>query len=128
MSQLARQSIDEFEQNLKLVDGPDPTSVRHYFANGLYARELFLPKGTFIVGKIHKCEHINILSMGDITVVTTEGRFRLQAPYTMVSMPGSKRVGYTHEDTLWTTIHAVESRDLEEIEEMVIAKTYDEYL
>jgi hypothetical protein len=88
----------------------------HYFAEGLYAREIFIPKGVLLTGKIHKTEHLNILSKGDITVWTEDGMKRLKSPYTLVSKPGTKRVGFAHEDTIWTTIHATKETDLEKLE------------
>lgn len=93
----------------------------HYFAEGLYAREITIPAGTLLTGLIHKKEHLNIISKGDITVWTEHGMKRVRAPFTMVSPPGTKRVGYAHEDTVWTTIHACTLSDLAEIEtELVI--------
>lgn len=88
----------------------------HYFAEGLYAREIFIPKGVLLTGKIHKTEHLNILSKGEITVWTEDGMKRLKSPYTLVSKPGTKRVGFAHEDTIWTTIHATKETDLEKLE------------
>lgn len=99
----------------------------HYFSKGLYAREIFIPKGTLLTGKIHKTEHLNIISKGDISVVTEEGTKRIQAPFTMVAKPGTKRVGYAHEDTVWTTIHATEETDLEKIEHELIAPTFEDF-
>lgn len=88
----------------------------HYFAEGLYAREIFIPKGVLLTGKIHKTEHLNILSKGEITVWTEDGMKRLKSPYTLVSKPGTKRVGFAHEDTIWTTIHATKETNLEKLE------------
>lgn len=100
--------------------------VNHYFAPGLYAREMFIPAGTLIVGKIHKHAHINHISYGDICVSTFEGIKRLQGPLTMVSPVGVKRVVCAITDTLWTTFHVTEETDLEKIEDYVIAKDYSE--
>lgn len=100
--------------------------VVHHFAPGVYARELKIPKGTMLTGKIHKTEHLNIVSSGDISVLTENGVKRVQAPHTFVSKPGAKRVGYAHEDTTWTTIHVTNETDLEKIEDAVIAKSHDE--
>lgn len=94
--------------------------VRHYHCKGLYAREITIPKGIILTGKTHRTEHLNILSKGDITVLTDSGMKRLQGPYTMVSQPGTKRVGYTHEETVWTTIHASDETDLEVLEAQLI--------
>jgi hypothetical protein len=101
--------------------------LRHHFAKGVYARELFIPKGMVIVGKIHKHSTLNILSKGDISVTTDEGVVRVQAPFTVVGPPGTKRVGYAHEDSIWTTIHGTDETDLEVIETLFIAKDFDEY-
>jgi hypothetical protein len=99
----------------------------HHFAKGVYAREIFIPKGTLLTGKIHKTEHLNIVSQGDISVLTEHGPKRVKAPFTMVSQAGIKRAGYAHEDTVWTTIHAnVENeKDLEKLEAVLIAPDYD---
>jgi len=102
----------------------------HHFADGLYARELLIPAGTVIVGKVHKAEHLNFLMQGDITVFTDDGMKRLQAPCIMRSAPGMKRVGFTHTDTIWCTVHAVEEKegcDLEELENKLTVCTMDDY-
>jgi hypothetical protein len=31
---------------------------KHYFAPGIYMREMTMPKGSIVVGKIHKTEHL----------------------------------------------------------------------
>jgi hypothetical protein len=98
----------------------------HHFAPGIYAREIFVPAGTLLTGKIHKTGHLNILSKGDITVLTDGGMKRLKAPCTFVASPGTKRAGYAHEDSVWTTIHASEETDLDKLEAELIVPTFDE--
>jgi len=97
----------------------------HYFADGLYAREITIPAGTVLSGKIHKKEQINIISKGVITVVTEEGEQLVRAPCTIVSSPGTKRIAYVHEETVWTTIHATNETDLEKLEKELIAPSFD---
>lgn len=110
--------------DLPPVDCP----LQHSFIDGVYVRTIFIPAGTVIVGKIHKHSHANILSQGEVSVFTEGGGLqRLSGPLTMVSEPGTKRAVYAHTDTTWTTIHATEERDLEEIERYVIAETYQDY-
>jgi hypothetical protein len=89
----------------------------HHFAPGLYARELFIPAGTVLTGKTHRNEHFNIC-IGDITVWTEDGMKRLSGYHRLVSSPGTKRVGYTHEDTVWITFHhnPTNTHDLKQIE------------
>jgi hypothetical protein len=97
----------------------------HHFASGIYAREIFIPKGTLLTGKIHKTGHLNILSKGDITVLTDGGMKRLKAPCTFVASPGTKRAGYAHEDSVWTTIHASEETELDKLEAELIVPSFD---
>ena len=100
---------------------------RHYFAQGLYAREIVIPKGTLLTGKIHLFEHLNIISKGDISVMTEQGIKRIVAPATLISKPGIKRVGYAHEETIWTTIHACNETDAEKAEEHLVVDTYEQF-
>lgn len=101
--------------------------LKHHFAPGAYGREIFIPAGSLVVGKIHKHAHLNMLMKGRVSVATEEGVKHLEAPLTMVSPPGTKRVVYAHEDTVWVTVHLTNETDLEKIEDHVIAKSYDEY-
>lgn len=115
---------DAIRRELKLIDLP----VKHYFSKGVYGRELFIPKGTVLTGKIHKYSQLNIMSKGELSVLTEDGIKRVKAPFTVVSPAGTKRVAYAHEDTIWTTIHGTEETDLEKIEEHFIAQSEVEYL
>lgn len=115
---------EAMKRELDLVELP----VKHYFSQGVYARELFIPKGTLLTGKIHKYTQLNIMSQGELSVSTENGVQRVKAPFTIVSPPGTKRVAYAHEDTIWTTIHGTEEKDLEKLEAHFIAQTEAEYL
>lgn len=101
---------------------------RHYFSPGVYAREITIPAGTVLTGKIHKYAQLNILSKGDISVLTEDGIKRVQAPFTIVSPAGTKRVAYVHEEVVWTTIHGTDETDLEKLEAHFIAQSEEEYL
>ncbi len=102
--------------------------LKHTFSDGVYVREIFIPKGSLIVGKIHKHSHPNFLMKGDVSVMTEEGPKRLKAPLSMISPAGTKRVVYAHEDTVWVTIHLNigNTKDLKKIEKRIIAKNYAE--
>ncbi len=123
-------TLREIIQNLESACKNEPVGIDveigHYFSKGIYAREMRLDQGTMIVGKIHKFENLCILSQGEVSVLSEEGVIRIKAPATFVAPPGSKRVIYAHTDVTWTTIHGTNERDLEKIEDEVIAKSYDE--
>lgn len=94
----------------------------HYFAEGMYGRELFIPAGQVVVGKMHRHEHLVQLLSGEATIATDTGTERVRGPKTWVSPPGVKRALVTHTDCLFFTVHLNESntRDLDAIEEYVI--------
>jgi hypothetical protein len=106
---------------------PPEYPVTHHFAPGMYCRELFVPKDNLVVAKIHKHEHLSMLMQGRVSVVTEDGMTEYAAPAIMVSKAGTKRVAFTHEDTIWVTVHVTQSTDLAVIEEEVIAKTFEEF-
>lgn len=111
-------------RKLPAVDLP----VKHYFAKGVYGRELFIPKGTVLTGKIHKYSQLNIMSQGELSVLTHEGVVKVKAPFTIVSPPGTKRIAYAHEDTIWTTVHGTDETDVDRIEELFVAQSEEEFL
>jgi hypothetical protein len=111
-------------------------TLKHYFSPKdekygccTYAREMMIPKGTLIIGKIHRHQHLNFISMGKVVVFTEFGEKHLEAPCTFISEVGLKRAVYAEEDTLWTTVHMTEfesEAELDKIEQEVIAPSYDE--
>jgi hypothetical protein len=103
---------------LPQVDCP----VEHFFAPGLYIRQITIPAGALVVGHEHKTEHVNIMLKGRVTIATAEGVATLVAPVTFIAPPGRK-VALAHEETVWQNVHATEERDLAKIEETFIRKS-----
>jgi hypothetical protein len=102
---------------LQMPQVETPTS--HYFAPGLYAREMFIPAGTVLTGAVHKTEHMAQFT-GDITVWTEDGMKRLTGRHTFVSKAGAKRVGYAHADTWCTGFFPTDKTDVAELERELI--------
>lgn len=105
--------------------------IRHSFAPGIYAREMSIPEGTLLIGKIHKHRHHNFLMQGSIIVLTEdEGVKLLQAPLMIVSEPGTQRVGYAVTDTIWTTVHENKdnTEDLGIIEKRTVTDDKQKYI
>ena len=122
-----RKQVTRFEDLMREATAVE-CPVTHHFAQGVYGRELFIPKGTVLTGKIHKFSQLNILSKGDISVLTETGVKRVQAPFSIVSPPGTKRIAYAHEDTVWITVHGTYETDVERIEEIFIAQSEEEFV
>ncbi len=118
------QRFDELEAAVASLP-PAEAPVTHHFAPGVYAREMLIPAGVMLTGKIHKTEHLNIISAGRILVIGMDGSQKeVVAPAAFVSKPGTRRAGLAIEDTTWTTIHPTQHTDLALIEDEVIEK-YD---
>lgn len=90
--------------------------TEHFFADGMYARVLFRPADTLIVGKVHRREHLYIIASGEVTVIGNGVKERILGPRVIVSSPGTKRAVYSHTDATCITVHRTDERDLDKIE------------
>ena len=125
-----REFISEVEDQVRSLPQVEIPAI-HHFANsgtdkGLYTRTIELQKGALIVGKIHKFETVNIVSRGEVWVISQDGKMKIKAGGIFVSTAGAKRIIYAHEDSTWTCIHATPETDLDKIEDEFIAKDYTE--
>ena len=106
----------------------DEYIVTNVIADGVLARTVLMPKGEIIVGEIHKYESINILVKGELKVWVNGEVKHLKAPYMIKSDANTRKVAYILEDTVWTSIHRVNSENLKDIEEEIIVKVDREAL
>ena len=121
-----RDRIAALEKVLKAMPQAEIT-LRHHFAEGVYAREGDIPAGTWFVGRVHHKAQINIISKGAILVLTESGPLEMRAPFTMVNPPGAQRAAYALEDTVWTTIIATDETDPDLIFQTYTSPTYEAF-
>jgi hypothetical protein len=115
-----REKIERLEAEIRQMPQADiPTD--HTYGPGFYARTITIPAGGVLTGKVHATEHIFFVSKGDITLVTDEGRMRVQAPFQAVCKAGIKRAGYAHSETVCTNVHITAETDLARLEALLIA-------
>lgn len=115
---------DEVLRTAEEIESFNP--LKHMFADGLYIREIFNPKGELLVTKIHKVKHPFFLLRGDMTIFTEDGIKRIKAPHYGITYPGTKRIIYCNEDCVFVTVHATEETDISKIEKEVIAEDFNE--
>jgi hypothetical protein len=120
-----REGVTELAEQLKCLPQID-LPVQHDFLDGVYMRTVFMEAGAVVIGKIHKQEHVAIISKGRATVLTEHGVVEIAAPYIFKSPPGARRALRIHEDMVWTTVHRSDHKDLESLEEQLIAKDFDD--
>jgi hypothetical protein len=98
--------------------------VSHYFAPGIYVREMFIPAGTIAVGHIHKKSHICSVLMGKIAFLKLDRSVDyFEGPQTFKAGAGRKIV-YTLTDSLVQNIHANPDNitDQDILEDLLIEK------
>lgn len=102
--------------------------VKNWLAPGVYCREIHLPADSLVVGRIHRFDHMSIISKGRVTVFTEFGEQQFSAGDSFISPAGTKRVVIAHEDTTWTTIHPNpdDEQDIETLENRYTALEYAE--
>lgn len=107
----------------------DTCPVKHTFSDGIYVREMFIPKGMMLVGKIIKQTHHIFLMSGKIAIITEDGEKIMEGPCSVVAKGGTKRVGYALTDVVWINVHpnVKDTEDLDELEKEVIAEDYEAY-
>ena len=96
-----REKVDRLESALCALPQVD-CPVRHYFAAGMYAREMTIPAGTVVTGAVHKFENIIVVSMGRLQIVTETGTREVKAGDTIICKPGMKNAVVALEDSRWT--------------------------
>lgn len=109
----ASPAINRVEAALALsgLDQVDCPLIVH-FMPGLCVRERHVPAGTFLTSKIHRTENQFLVARGRITSWTEEtGAVLMAAPYRGVTYPGTRRVLYAHEATVWYTFHPTSLTD-----------------
>jgi len=95
--------------------------VVHHFTPGLYCREIHMPAGGVLTSKIHKTEHPFVVSKGHCIVYLNRDEWEdIRAPHFGVTKPGTRRLLFILEDTVWTTFHPTDLTDLLEIEDALI--------
>lgn len=87
--------------SLPPVDCP----IRHYFADGLFAREIRIKKGVTVLGVVHKAESVIVVSKGRLVAATESGPKTYKAGDTMVCKPGMQNAVTALEDSIWTNFY-----------------------
>lgn len=98
--------------------------VRHFFAGGMYARELSVPKHCVLTGAIHKYDHISILTKGHMIVASESGVRELKAGDVLTCKAGTKRAGFAYEDSVFICVHTTEATTPEAAEADLVTNDY----
>lgn len=111
--QQLRDRIVSFEQTI-LQGEQVEIPVTQYFCNGTYVREITIPAGVILTGKIHKHACLSVVLTGKMEVITDQGPKIIEAPLVYESPAGVKRAGRCLEECRWLTIHPWDGPELNE--------------
>jgi quercetin dioxygenase-like cupin family protein len=99
----------------------------HNFANGMYCRSVLIQAGSLVVGREHKTEHFAIIAKGRVTVRNWEENENREyvAGDIITSRPGTKRVVFAHEDSVFMTVHRTKLTSIEKLEKFLVITEKD---
>ena len=95
--------------------------TNHHFIDGQYLRETHFPKGSIVIGQVHREDHMLMLLKGKCLVASSEGLKMLTAGYIGVAKRGTQRAGFAVEDCIFVTSHATTETDVNKLEHQLIA-------
>jgi quercetin dioxygenase-like cupin family protein len=112
-----------------IVGNSEQLPLTHSFAEGIYIREIFHPKGMFVIGKIHKLHHSFFLIKGKILLYSERGVEEIEAPFYGTASAGTKRLVIALEDTVFVNVFPNPNnlKEIEKLEDIFYASSYKEY-
>jgi hypothetical protein len=107
----------------------DMFPLKHSFSEGVYIREMFMPKGGLVVGKLYKISHTWFLLSGELEVATDEGGEYYIGPCYVNAPEGTKRVLYAVTDIVFVNVYPNPDNitDIDKLEDMLTCTSYKEY-
>jgi quercetin dioxygenase-like cupin family protein len=97
-----------------------PLGIHHYFADGVYAKEMRIPPGNYVTKHVHDYDHLSILSIGEVLVDTGENKRRYVAPTCITIKKGVKHTITALEFSIWYCIHATDETDPRNVDRALI--------
>jgi hypothetical protein len=114
------------DKNLPSLKGETEGAVTHDFADGQYIRTIVMPKGLTLVSRIHNKNHPFFIMKGECSIYTEKGLQRIKAPYHGITLAGTQRLMYIHEECTFITVHRTDCLTPEEVIKEVTVKDFSE--
>lgn len=118
-------NLERAEAAMLKLNQPVECPLTNLFCDGVYWREIFIPKDTLAIGHRHKTEHINVLLSGKVLVLKDGQPTELTAPQVFKSPAGTKKAVFAIEPTRWANVHAnpTNEQEMEKLELIFIEKS-----
>jgi hypothetical protein len=115
--------IKEFEKFVLSLSQTE-FHTEHHFSDGIYMRELWVPKDSILIGYEHKHECLNLMLAGKVLTITNGVVSEFTAPWRGKSGAHTKKASIVVEDMIWTTVHPnpTNETDIPTLEQMLYVK------
>lgn len=123
-----RKYLEQFNDDGELAKLMLVDNVTHHITNGMYVRELLIPKGSYIISRVHKYSLVNIISKGSVIVVDSNGYNEYVAPCTFISEAGTQRIVIANEESVWNTVHKTDETNPDELVDKLTCDNYAEFI
>jgi hypothetical protein len=107
----------------------DMFPLKHSFSEGVYIREMFMPQGGLVIGKLYKISHTWFLLSGELEVATDEGNEYYIGPCYVNAPEGTNRVLHAVSDVIFVNVYPNPENitDTDKLEEVLTCSSYKEY-
>ncbi len=113
--------LDQVEAHMLTLPAVE-CPVEHLFGPNIYIRQVFMPKGAYVIGHEHKLESINMVLSGSLALIEGGAVRVVEAPYFFVGKAGRK-IAYVIEDCVFQNIFSTPETDIDKLEEMIVVKS-----
>ena len=112
-----------------VVTDSEQVPIEHFFMDGVYVRKMTMYKHSAVIGAIHKHLHMCFLLTGHLTVSSEEGVIEYKAPCHIIATPGTQRVLYANEDSVWYNTHKNPNsiKNIAQLERKLVVLNQEEY-
>lgn len=124
-----QEAMLNFDSDLIAKGNSDMFPLKHSFSEGVYIREMFMPQGGLVIGKLYKISHTWFLLSGELEVATDEGNEYYIGPCYVNAPEGTKRVLHAVSDVIFVNVYPNPENitDTDKLEEILTCSSYKEY-
>ena len=126
---ISNEDGENIEGNGKHIVHSTNFPLKHTFADGIYVRQMDMMAGSAVIGAIHNHLHVWFLLTGKLAVATENSVEEFISPCYVLAKPGSKRVIYAIEDSIFVNVHKNPNniKDIDKLEKEIVSLTFEKY-
>lgn len=97
--------------------------TKHHFSDHLYAKEMIIPKGAFVIQHQHNYSHFGLLAQGAVVVRVDGQEDKVYTAPACINIAAETNHGViAMEDSVWFCIHQTDEKDESKIDNVLIKR------